>query len=127
MWNVVVVVVVVVVVEGCDLVVFQTRDYCLNFVDCCRRQLGCRVDRNELSVQYDGRSVAVRALAMGVPFDRFQVPFELFLFFSDSLLYDKDNSLLICFQEMARRAPRDVRDSRRKIILSVGRLDCIRG
>ena len=31
---------------GCDLVGFHIEDYCINFLDCCQRGLGCRVDRS---------------------------------------------------------------------------------
>lgn len=50
---------------------FHIEDYCLNFVDCCQRRLGCRVDRKKLLVEHGGRSVRVRPLPIGVPFDRF--------------------------------------------------------
>ena len=30
---------------GCDLVGFHIEDYCINFIDCCQRGLGCRVDK----------------------------------------------------------------------------------
>jgi trehalose 6-phosphate synthase/phosphatase len=48
-------------------------DYCLNFVDCCQRRLGCRVDRLPAgwTVEFDGRSVQIRALPIGIPFQRF--------------------------------------------------------
>jgi len=50
---------------------FHIEDYCLNFVDCCQRCLGCRVDRENLLVEHGGRSVRVRPLPIGVPFDHF--------------------------------------------------------
>ncbi|XP_039285067.1 alpha,alpha-trehalose-phosphate synthase [UDP-forming] isoform X2 [Nilaparvata lugens] len=56
---------------GCDMVGFHIEDYCLNFVDCCQRRLGCRVDRKGLLVEHGGRSVRVRPLPIGIPFDRF--------------------------------------------------------
>lgn len=46
---------------ACDMVGFHIRDYCINFVDCCQRNLGCRVDRKNLLVEHGGRSVRVRA------------------------------------------------------------------
>jgi len=56
-----------------DLVGFQCDDYALNFIDCCERGLGTRVDRKKLLVDHDagGRSVKVRALPLGIPFDSF--------------------------------------------------------
>uniref|UniRef100_A0A8D8BEE3 Alpha,alpha-trehalose-phosphate synthase [UDP-forming] 56 kDa subunit n=1 Tax=Culex pipiens TaxID=7175 RepID=A0A8D8BEE3_CULPI len=56
---------------ACDMIGFHIRDYCLNFVDCCQRNLGCRVDRKNLLVEHCGRSVRVRPLPIGIPFDRF--------------------------------------------------------
>lgn len=56
---------------GCDMVGFHIRDYCLNFVDCCQRMLGCRVDRKNLLVEHGGRSVRIRPLPIGIPFERF--------------------------------------------------------
>lgn len=44
---------------ACDMVGFHIRDYCINFVDCCQRNLGCRVDRKNLLVEHGGRSVRV--------------------------------------------------------------------
>ena len=57
--------------QGNDMVGFHIEDYCLNFVDCCQRCLGCRVDRKNLLVEHGGRSVRVRLLPIGVPFDHF--------------------------------------------------------
>nr|APD15513.1 trehalose-6-phosphate synthase [Ostrinia furnacalis] len=56
---------------GCDMVGFHITDYCLNFIDCCQRNLGCRVDRKNLLVELGGRTICVRPLPIGVPFDRF--------------------------------------------------------
>ncbi|RZF33426.1 hypothetical protein LSTR_LSTR009617 [Laodelphax striatellus] len=56
---------------GCDMVGFHIEDYCLNFVDCCQRRLGCRVDRKGLLVEHGGRSVRVRPLPIGIPYERF--------------------------------------------------------
>ena len=38
---------------GSDLVGFQCDDYALNFIDCCERGLGTRVDRKALLVDHD--------------------------------------------------------------------------
>lgn len=53
------------------MVGFHIEDYCLNFVDCCQRRLGCRVDRKHLLVEHGGRTVRIRSLPIGIPFDRF--------------------------------------------------------
>ncbi|XP_022207615.2 trehalose-6-phosphate synthase [Nilaparvata lugens] len=51
-----------------DLIAFNIQAYCLNFVDCCQRCLGCRVDRDKLLVENGSRSVCVRAMPIGIPF-----------------------------------------------------------
>ncbi|KAG5896540.1 hypothetical protein JTB14_030744 [Gonioctena quinquepunctata] len=85
---------------GCDMVGFHITDYCINFVDCCQRCLGCRVDRKNLLVEHGGRTVRVRALPIGIPFER--------------------------FVELAEKAPR-VLSTNQKIILGVDRLDYTKG
>lgn len=85
---------------GCDMVGFHITDYCLNFVDCCQRCLGCRVDRKNLLVEHGGRTVRVRALPIGIPFER--------------------------FVELAEKAPK-VLSTNQKIILGVDRLDYTKG
>lgn len=50
---------------------FHIDDYCLNFVDCCHRRLGCRVDRKNFLVEHGGRTVRIRSLPIGIPFKRF--------------------------------------------------------
>ncbi|CAH1184203.1 unnamed protein product [Phyllotreta striolata] len=85
---------------GCDLVGFHISDYCLNFVDCCQRSLGCRVDRKNLLVEHGGRTVRVRPLPIGIPFER--------------------------FVELAEKAPRVI-STNQKIILGVDRLDYTKG
>lgn len=85
---------------ACDMVGFHIRDYCLNFVDCCQRNLGCRVDRKNLLVEHGGRSVRVRPLPIGIPFDR--------------------------FVELAKTAKRVIK-TKQKVILGVDRLDYTKG
>ncbi|KAF2898680.1 hypothetical protein ILUMI_07493 [Ignelater luminosus] len=85
---------------GCDMVGFHITDYCLNFVDCCQRSLGCRVDRKNLLVEHGGRTVRVRPLPIGIPFER--------------------------FVELAEKAPK-VLATNQKIILGVDRLDYTKG
>uniref|UniRef100_A0A1B6M5T0 Uncharacterized protein n=2 Tax=Graphocephala atropunctata TaxID=36148 RepID=A0A1B6M5T0_9HEMI len=86
---------------GCDMVGFHIEDYCLNFVDCCHRRLGCRVDRKSLLVEHGGRTVRVRPLPIGIPYQR--------------------------FVELAEKAPRVVTSTTQKIILGVDRLDYTKG
>ncbi|XP_055527424.1 uncharacterized protein LOC129720035 [Wyeomyia smithii] len=85
---------------ACDMIGFHIQNYCLNFVDCCQRNLGCRVDRKNLLVEHVGRSVRVRLLPIGIPFDR--------------------------FVELAKKAKRVIR-TKQKIILGVDRLDYTKG
>lgn len=54
-----------------DFAGFHIEDYCLNFIDCCCRRLGCRVDRTNMLVELAGRTIQVKALPIGIPFDRF--------------------------------------------------------
>ena len=56
---------------GCDMVGFHTEDYCLNFLDCAQRCLGCRVDRSNMLVEHCGRTVRVKAMPIGIPYDRY--------------------------------------------------------
>ncbi|KAK3920642.1 Bifunctional trehalose-6-phosphate synthase/phosphatase [Frankliniella fusca] len=85
---------------GCDMVGFHIQDYCLNFVDCCQRRLGCRVDRKNMLVEHGGRTVRVRPLPIGIPFDRFVL--------------------------LAQSAPKVISSST-KIVLGVDRLDYTKG
>ncbi|XP_039262026.2 trehalose-6-phosphate synthase-like [Styela clava] len=56
---------------GHDLVGFHIESYALNFIDCCQQRLGCRVDKDRMLVEHGGRTVRVRALPIGIPFNRF--------------------------------------------------------
>ncbi|XP_026272691.1 uncharacterized protein LOC113202601 [Frankliniella occidentalis] len=85
---------------GCDMVGFHIEDYCLNFVDCCQRRLGCRVDRKNMLVEHGGRTVRVRPLPIGIPFDR--------------------------FVQLAQSSPRVISGTT-KIVLGVDRLDYTKG
>nr|CAD7426101.1 unnamed protein product [Timema monikensis] len=87
---------------ACDMVGFHIEDYCLNFIDCCSRRLGCRVDRNKMLVEIAGRTVHVKALPIGIPYDR--------------------------FVELAETTPKFLKISdSEKIILGVDRLDYTKG
>ena len=83
------------------MVGFHIEDYAINFIDCCHRRLGCRIDRKNLLVEHGSRLVKVSALPIGIPFDRFQA--------------------------LASEAPRLVHDAHQKIILGVDRLDYTKG
>ena len=45
--------------SGCDLVGFHIEDYCVNFLDCCQRCLGCRADKTKMTVDHVGRRIQV--------------------------------------------------------------------
>ncbi|XP_065223860.1 uncharacterized protein Tps1 isoform X2 [Planococcus citri] len=85
---------------GCDMVGFHIEDYCLNFVECCQRRLGCRVDRKSLLVEHGGRTVRIRPLPIGIPYDR--------------------------FVQMAHTAPKLI-STNQQIVLGVDRLDYTKG
>jgi len=86
---------------GCDLIGFHIEDYCLNFLDCCQRCLGCRVDKNKMLVEHCGRTVQVKAIPIGIPYSR--------------------------FASLAATAPRVLPTSEVKVILGVDRLDYTKG
>ena len=103
-------------ISGCNLVGFHTEDYCLNFIDCCQRILGCRVDKERMIVYntmcrssglvgnrhcsyVDG--VHIKALPIGIPYKR--------------------------FESLSRTADRVFTDSNCQIILGVDRLDYTKG
>ncbi|MCL4116847.1 UNVERIFIED_CONTAM: hypothetical protein GTU68_064901, partial [Idotea baltica] len=56
---------------GCDSIGFHIEDYCLNFIDCCQRRLGCRVDREYMLVEHNLRTVSVNPLPISIPYERF--------------------------------------------------------
>lgn len=85
---------------ACDMIGFHITDYCLNFIDCCQRCLGCRIDRKNLLVEHVGRTVRVRALPIGIPYER--------------------------FVHLAETAPK-LFSTNQKIILGVDRLDYTKG
>jgi len=87
---------------ACDMVGFHIEDYCLNFIGCCQRRLGCRVDRKAMLVEHGGRTVRVRPLPIGIPFDG--------------------------FVNMAKEAPQLlIKSNDQKLILGVDRLDYTKG
>ncbi|HYC60113.1 MAG TPA: trehalose-6-phosphate synthase [Thermoanaerobaculia bacterium] len=51
---------------GADVIGFHTRQYCLNFLDTVERYLECRVDRDAMSVTYNGHRTLVRAYPISV-------------------------------------------------------------
>ena len=52
---------------------FQCEDYCLNFIECCARGLGTRVDRTTMLVEHGagGRCVKIRCLPISLTFGRY--------------------------------------------------------
>ncbi|XP_072155204.1 uncharacterized protein [Bemisia tabaci] len=85
-----------------DFVGFHIEDYCLNFIDCCCRRLGCRVDRSGMLVELAGRTIHVKALPIGIPYER--------------------------FVQLAEAAPVSIKDTESvKVILGVDRLDYTKG
>ena len=56
---------------GCDSIGFHLNDYCINFIDCCQRRLGCRVDRARMLVEHNTRTVTVHPLPISIPYERF--------------------------------------------------------
>ncbi|CAB0005774.1 unnamed protein product [Nesidiocoris tenuis] len=59
-------------VKSCDLVGMHLQDYCINFIDCCSRGLGTRVDAKDMIVEHGGRYVRIAPLPIGIPYDRFR-------------------------------------------------------
>ncbi|BES87211.1 synthase [Nesidiocoris tenuis] len=57
---------------ACDLVGMHLQDYCINFIDCCSRGLGTRVDAKDMIVEHGGRYVRIAPLPIGIPYDRFR-------------------------------------------------------
>ena len=57
---------------GCDSIGFHLEDYCLNFIDCCQRRLGCRIDRSRMLIEHNSRTVSVHPLPISIPYERFQ-------------------------------------------------------
>ncbi|KAK2709566.1 uncharacterized protein LOC136027250 isoform X2 [Artemia franciscana] len=86
---------------GCDVVGFHIEDYCLNFIECCHRRLGCRVDRKNMIVEYGNRHIRVRAMPIGIPYSR--------------------------FVQLAEEAPRVIKITTETVILGVDRLDYTKG
>ncbi|KAF2364433.1 Trehalose-phosphatase [Trinorchestia longiramus] len=87
---------------GCDSVGFHLEDYCINFIDCCHRILGCRVDRKKRLIEHNKRSVSVHPLPISIPYDR--------------------------FVKMAEEAPAAIKHkSEEQLLLGVDRLDYTKG
>ena len=70
---------------------FHTDDYCLNFVDCCQRILGCQLQRQKMLVQHHGRVIQVKALPIGIPYSQFE-SFSL----TAPTVYGENNSQKVC-------------------------------
>jgi trehalose 6-phosphate synthase/phosphatase len=56
---------------GADLIGFHTRSYVVQFLNCCERILGCRVDRTRDQVTTAHGAVRVGAFPLGIPADYF--------------------------------------------------------
>ncbi|CAL4124161.1 unnamed protein product, partial [Meganyctiphanes norvegica] len=56
---------------ACDSIGFHVEDYCLNFIDCCHRRLGCRIDRNLMLIESLSHTVGVHPLPISIPYMRF--------------------------------------------------------
>lgn len=85
----------------CDLLGFHIESYAQNFLDCAERTLGARVNREELLVEYGGRTAQVGAFPLGIDFEHFQL--------------------------MARQAASDDLPETENIVLGVDRLDYTKG
>lgn len=57
---------------GAHTIVFLTPTYAANFLDCCCRILGAQVDRDEMMVEFEGRTTVVRVLPVGFDLDWFE-------------------------------------------------------
>uniref|UniRef100_A0A2P2HXG2 Alpha,alpha-trehalose-phosphate synthase (UDP-forming)-like n=1 Tax=Hirondellea gigas TaxID=1518452 RepID=A0A2P2HXG2_9CRUS len=86
---------------GCDSVGFHLEDYCLNFIDCCHRKLGCRIDRQRMLIEHNKRTVSVHTLPISIPYER--------------------------FVKMAEEAPVVMKASPEQLLLAVDRLDYTKG
>ncbi len=56
---------------GADLIGFHTRSYVVQFLNCCERILGCRVDRTRDQVATAHGAVRVGTFPLGIPADYF--------------------------------------------------------
>ncbi|CAF0988702.1 unnamed protein product [Brachionus calyciflorus] len=57
---------------GCDLIAFHTNTYAQNFIECCYHILGSRIDKTEMLVEYGNKTIIIRALPLGIPYDWFE-------------------------------------------------------
>lgn len=57
---------------GAHLIVFITSSYAGNFLECCWRVLGAKIDRQDMTVEYDGRNTCVRVLPIGFDYEWFE-------------------------------------------------------
>lgn len=57
---------------GCDLIAFHTNTYAINFIECCYHILGSRIDKQEMLVEYGNKTIIVRALPLGIPYNWFE-------------------------------------------------------
>lgn len=57
---------------GAHLIVFLNASYAGNFLECCWRVLGAKIDRQDMIVEYDGRNTAVRVMPLGFDYEWFE-------------------------------------------------------
>lgn len=55
-----------------DLIAFQSRRYTDNFLRCCEKLMGCRVDKRKEAVLWQGREVYVRTYPISIDHNNFQ-------------------------------------------------------
>ncbi|KAF5287616.1 hypothetical protein FQA39_LY15819 [Lamprigera yunnana] len=55
---------------ACDVISFQTINYCENFLKCCYH-LGFHIDAERLSIEHGSRTVCLKPFIVGIPFEHF--------------------------------------------------------
>lgn len=95
---------------GAHLIVFITSSYAGNFLECCWRILGAKIDRQDMTVEYDGRNTCVRVLPVGFDYEWFEKATAAAASASASTVVANTNDQV-----------------REKIILGVDRLDITKG
>ena len=51
---------------------FNCFRYVDNFLECCVKGLGCRVDRDKRLIHHDGRTIRAQSFPIGIPFAQFE-------------------------------------------------------
>ena len=63
------------ILEGmlaCGSIGFHIEDYGYNFITCCQRGLGCRVDIQKMLIEYHDQIVSINVLPISIPYERFE-------------------------------------------------------